>query len=144
MIHDVLISKLNRIDVLGGDVLQFLKNDDIGYKKFGEIYCSYIDYNFIKGWKKHRLVTLNISVPVGKIKFVIFDERAGSISFGKFHEIILDKNNFCRITIPPLLWVAFQGLEQKSSMLLNVIDYKHNQKEAENCDINTFSYNWSK
>lgn len=143
MINGVEVNKLSKIRVNGGDILHAFKNDDNGYRKFAECYFSFINFKYIKGWKKHKLVTLNIVVPIGNIKFVIFDERKKSTTFGQFQEIIIGKDNYSRLTVPPLLWVAFQGIDSQPSMLLNVIDYQHDPKESESFEINNIRYDWS-
>ena len=73
----------------------------------------------------------------------MFDERKKSKTFGQFQEFIIGEDNYCRLTVPPLLWLAFQGIDNQPSMLLNLIDYKHDPKETENSEINNISYDWS-
>ena len=89
MIKDVLITKLDVMEAPGGGVMHAMKETSIGYGGFGEAYFSQIDSGAIKAWKRHREMTLNLVVPVGKIRFVIYDDRLDSRSFGKFQEIIL-------------------------------------------------------
>ena len=78
MIQDVLISDLKVIEVEGGNVLHSSKLDDTGFKKFGECYFSYIDYRFIKGWKRHSVTEFQISpssiccCPFGLIRMLPF------------------------------------------------------------------------
>ena len=143
MIQDVLISDLKVIEVEPPKQHHSSKLDDTGFKKFGECYFSYIDYRFIKGWKRHSLVTLNLTVPLGIIKFVMFDSRENSKTYKKFQEVSIGESNYKRLTIPPLLWVAFQGLEYKQSILMNLIDLKHDPSESENRNIDYFKYDWS-
>ena len=59
-------------------MLHFLRNDDPDFTSFGECYMSEINSVAIKGWKKHLEQTQNIVVPIGKIKFVLFDSRNNS------------------------------------------------------------------
>ena len=68
-IDGVLVSPLNIIDVQGGDVLHGMKCSDSSYFGFGEAYFSTIDSYAIKAWKLHKQMTLNLVVPIGKIKF---------------------------------------------------------------------------
>ena len=68
-----------------------IKKTDIGFLSFGEAYFSSVEYKLIKGWKKHKKMTLNFIVPIGKIKFVIHDSRTSSKSFGFYQEITLSK-----------------------------------------------------
>ena len=42
---------------------------------FGEIYFSNINSLCIKAWKKHKIMTLNLIVPIGKVRFVFHDKN---------------------------------------------------------------------
>ena len=142
MLKEVSIFPLKQIKVKGGDVLHAYKKDDIGLRKFGECYISFIKYGHIKGWKKHLKNSLNIVVPLGKIKFVIFDDSNKSKNKNPFKEFVLCRENYCRLFIPPKLWVAFQGLDKKNSYLLNMIENLHDPNESINQKIENISYNW--
>ena len=72
MIEDVILTPLKIIDVPGGSVMHAMKKDDLGYSNFGEAYFSEIEPNNIKAWKRHRKMTLNLIVPNGEIRFVLF------------------------------------------------------------------------
>lgn len=142
MIEGVKLYPLKRIPVEGGDVLHALKYYDDGFCGFGEAYFSTISYGAIKGWKRHNRFRLNIIVPFGTIKFVIYDDRPKSPTNGLFEEIILSPDdNYNRLVIEPGLWVAFQGLaENVVSILLDIIPEVHDPYESDRRDINNFRY----
>ena len=71
LIHDVEIIQLKEIFDDKGSVFHMLRSDERQFKSFGECYFSEVNVDCIKGWKKHTLQTQNISVPIGKIKFVL-------------------------------------------------------------------------
>ena len=96
----------------------------------------------IKGWKLHKKMTLNLLVPNGKIRFVIYDHRQDSSTFNLFQEIVLSKENYHRLTIPPDLWMAFQGLEYEENMLLNIASHSHDPNEVISKPINDISFAW--
>ena len=141
MIKDVLITKLDAIDTPGGSVMHAMKESSIGYSGFGEAYFSQVDKGAVKAWKRHKKMTLNLIVPVGEVRFVLFDDR--EILSTQFQEIIISKNNYCRLTIPPMIWMGFQGLSIGDSMLLNIADIKHNPKEVDKKNIEEIEFNWS-
>ena len=37
-----------------GDVLHFIKDGDVGFKNFGEVYFSNIKYGKVKAWKTSK------------------------------------------------------------------------------------------
>lgn len=141
MIEDVLITKLAIVDTVGGNVMHAMKASSVGYSGFGEAYFSQVGKGTIKAWKRHRKMTLNLVVPVGKIKFVLFDDRKRSNA--QFQEIIISNSEYCRLTVPPLIWVGFQGLLYGNSMLLNIANIEHDPNEVDREEIDKIKYNWN-
>ena len=141
MIDDVIITPLEIIETFGGNVMHAMKKTDLGYADFGEAYFSEIEKNIVKAWKRHREMTLNLIVPSGKIKFVLFDDRKGSNN--RFQEVIISKENYCRLTVPPMIWVGFKGLSSFKSILLNIASIPHNPKEVDKKEIDKIEFDWS-
>ncbi len=142
-IDGVTLSPLKIIQGDKGNVMHALKSVEQSYTSFGEAYFSTIHCNEIKGWKKHHQMVLNIVVPVGKIKFVIFDDRQDSATKNQFYEVVLSPENYYRLTVQPGLWMAFKGMSEGLNMLLNIASIPHNPLEAENVSLQTINYtNW--
>ena len=140
MIKDVILTKEKIIKVDSGDVMHAMKNSSRGFLDFGEAYFSSIKGNSIKAWKKHQKMTLNLIVPYGKVCFVVFDDRNDKKIFGKY---IISNENYYRLTVPPGLWLGFKGLHHPKSLILNIADILHEDKEVEKIDIDAIEYNWS-
>jgi dTDP-4-dehydrorhamnose 3,5-epimerase len=140
LIAGVLLTPQKRILHPNGDILHALKASGPGYAGFGEAYFSTVHHGAIKGWKRHRRVTLNLVVPVGEIRFVIHDDRAGSATQGKFTDFVLGGEHHARLTVPPGVWMAFQGRGKELNLLLNIIDEEHDPAEADNVPLETFAY----
>jgi dTDP-4-dehydrorhamnose 3,5-epimerase len=140
MIEGVIITPLKIIDVPGGDVLQAMKVGDTGFSEFGEAYFSTVEPGYVKAWKRHHKMTLNLIVPVGKIRFIIFDDRKSDN--GQYQEAVLSKENYCRLTIPPMVWIGFQGVDKNISILLNIADIEHVPEECDRKVINQIKYDW--
>ncbi len=141
MIKDVLITKLDVIDTPGGNVMHAMKESSAGYAGFGEAYFSQVEKGAIKAWKCHQKMTLNLVVPVGEIRFVLFDDR--EVSNTQFQEVIISKDNYCRLTVPPMIWMGFQGLSGDGSMLLNIANLEHNPNEVDQRNIEQIKFNWN-
>ena len=142
MINGVCLTPLSIIPTPGGDVLHALKRSDFGFIDFGEAYFSEIGFNKIKAWKRHKRMTLNLVVPIGKINFVLCDDRLGHSDI-KVEKIILSRDNYFRLTVPPMIWVGFQGIDTDSSLLLNVADIPHDLDEVDKAELNKFKFDWS-
>ena len=140
----VLMTPLNIISVPCGDVLHGIKKDDAGYSGFGEAYFSTIDSGAIKAWKRHREMTMNLVVPVGEIRFVIYDDRPSRSADKIFHQVVLSRKQYCRLTVPPMVWMGFQGLGSNENMLLNFSNIKHSAHEVDRLDRNEIVFDWNK
>jgi dTDP-4-dehydrorhamnose 3,5-epimerase len=137
---DYLLTPLKIIDVEGGNVLHAIKDTDQGFKKFGEAYFSTIEPGAIKAWKRHRKMTLNLVVPIGKIKFVMCSSLEEKNP--KFDEVILSNTNYFRLTVPPMVWLGFQGLSNELSILLNVSDIPHDPIELDRINFKDIEFDW--
>ena len=144
MISGVTLHPLKHIIVPKGDIYHALKSTDEGYEGFGEAYFSQIEHGQVKGWKRHNRITLNIVVPVGAVKFVVYDDREESVTKGQFEEIILSpSDNYQRLTVAPGLWMAFAGVGDSISMLLDIIPEPHDDDEASRLPLEEIQYNFS-
>lgn len=139
----VQLNKLKRIAVHHGDVYHGIKASEPSFEGFGELYFSRIEYLHVKGWKRHNTLTLNLIVPVGEVRFVVFESNIThqSMDFVCDHLLGADTNHQ-RLTVPPGFWVAFQGLGRDINVVANVIPEEHNPHEADNLDLALIPYNW--
>lgn len=131
----MIVSPLKEIVHTKGNIYHAMKKSDAGFAGFGEAYFSSIKSGEIKGWKKHKEMTLNLIVPIGEVEFVLYDGV-------NFERVILSTKNYCRLTISPNIWVAFRGMASSDSMLLNIANIEHNPKESETCELNDIPYMW--
>ena len=136
-INEIITTPLKRIPVLGGDVLHAMKKTDAGFSGFGESYFSQVESGVVKAWKKHLKMTLNLIVPMGKVRFVFMDND------GSFREEIIGDNNYVRLTVPPGIWFGFQGDFDNTSLVLNIANIEHTLEEVERKEMNKIKYNWS-
>ena len=141
-IEGVLVTPLKTIEVVGGDVQHAMKKSDPGYVGFGEAYFSIAESGFVKGWKKHKLMTLNLVVCAGKVRFVIYDDRKNISTENLFQEVTLSSKNYSRLTIPPGVWMGFQGIETKRNMLMNIADIEHSSDEVDRLNLDDIDFNW--
>lgn len=136
LIKGVLITPLKQIFHEKGDIFHALKASESSFCNFGEAYFSSIHYSDVKGWKKHRHMVMNIIVPVGSVKFNFVNEESGERD-----SIIVNVDNYCRLTVGAGLWVAFEGVSKDLNMILNIASMEHDPDEAINVPIQTFELN---
>ena len=72
-LEEIQVQTLNKITRIGGDVWHVLKSSESSYDGFGEAYFSWLEPGAIKAWKKHLQMTMNLVVPIGKVRFVFYD-----------------------------------------------------------------------
>jgi dTDP-4-dehydrorhamnose 3,5-epimerase len=142
MTEDIVLTPLSIIKTANGSVLHAMKKNDQGFEGYGEAYFSEIESQGIKAWKRHKEMTLNLIVPMGAIRFVLYDNRVNED--GNVQQVVLSKNNYQRLTIPPMVWVGFQGVSNGTSMLLNIANITHSPDEVNVKDINEINFNWEK
>tara|TARA_B110000305_G_C19383304_1_gene610788 strand:+ start:193 stop:630 length:438 start_codon:yes stop_codon:yes gene_type:complete len=142
MIDGITFTALDKIEADAGSVLHFIKNDDPGYIGFGEVYFSTVKKGAIKAWKMHKLMTLNLVVPVGEVLFVFVDQRKKSKTNGEIYKVRLSSNPYRRMTVPPGIWFGFMGLSSELNLLSNQADIVHDPNEVERKDLNAFQIDW--
>jgi len=141
-IDGVLLTPLKIMDVEGGNVFHGMRSYDPGFAGFGEAYFSSVESKAIKAWKRHHQMVLNLIVPLGSVRFVIYDTRQNSSSYGKCEDVILSQKNYYRLTVPPMLWLGFQGMGESANMLLNIANITHSPEEVDRKEMNEIKYDW--
>lgn len=141
----VLRTPLRRIPVVRGDVLRALRKDDDGFRGFGEAYFSLIEHGAVKGWKRHRDMTMNLVVPAGRVRFAFV---AGDLAGGMppvLHDLSPDHaSDYARLTVPPGHWMAFAGIGAGLNIVLNIADRLHDAGEADAAPLEAFELSWSR
>lgn len=144
MIDGVVITPLRRIPDERGKVMHILKSSDDGFVRFGEVYCSTVFPGVVKGWTRHREMTLNYAVVSGMIKLVLFDGRRDAATHGMLREIYVGDDHYVRVTVPPGVWYGFKGVGTREAFIINVTDLPHDPDEMERMDPhdNPIPYDW--
>ena len=139
-LENIKVTQLSTFDVEGGSVLHAIKKDDVGYMGLGEVYFSFINPRAIKAWKLHKRMTLNLVVPLGKVRFVFCDP----LSEGHYRVEDVGEGNYVRLTVPPGIWFGFQGIALQPSLVTNIADLQHDAAEVERQAVSSFDYQWEK
>jgi dTDP-4-dehydrorhamnose 3,5-epimerase len=142
LLPPVIETALKKIQHPKGDIYHALKNNETSYVGFGEAYFTTIITGEIKGWKKHNKMILNLVVPVGQIKFVLYDDREFSTTFKEFWEVEIGEANYQRLSVPTGIFMSFQGIGLHRNMLLNIASIPHDPAESVNKELSDISYSW--
>lgn len=134
MIDGVKVTPLKQILDERGKIMHMLRADGDGFEGFGEIYFSTVWPGAIKGWHIHSKMTLRYAVPHGHVKLVLYDEREASATKGELMELFLGADNYCLVTIPPLVWNGFKGYGTEAAIVANCSDIPHDPHEIARLD----------
>lgn len=145
MIEGVKITPLKQILDERGKIMHMMRCDDAHFQQFGEIYFSCVYPGAIKGWHIHKEMVLNYAVAHGNIKFVLYDEREGSPTRGELLELFLGPDNYCLVTVPPLVWNGFKGIGSEMAIVANCSSVAHRRDEIDRRDPfdPSIPYDWS-
>lgn len=145
MIDGVRVTPLSQIVDERGKVLHMLRADSPVFEAFGEIYFSMVYPGAIKGWHLHHRMTLNYAVPVGHIKFVLYDGRETSTTHGELQELFLGPDHYVLVTVPPGVWNGFKGIGTDAALVANCATIPHDPTEIERRDPfdPRIPYDWS-
>ena len=139
-IPGVVLTPLKIIEGALGDVMHGLQASDSSFHGFGEVYFSTVNSGAIKSWRRHREMILNLFVPQGEIRFVLCDDRHDGEPM--FQEVFLSLKNYQRLTIPPMIWIAFQGISSGTNLLMDLINLPHDDDESEKKALDEIKYAW--
>lgn len=144
MIDGVTVTPLKQILDERGKVMHMLRSDAPHFRGFGEIYFSCVYPGAVKAWHIHQRMTLNYAVPHGSIKFVLYDDRADSPSRGQVQELFLGPDNYCLVTVPPMVWNGFKGLGTDPAIVANCATIPHDPAEIDRRDPldGSVPYDW--
>jgi len=145
MIDGVIVTPLRQILDERGKIMHMLRSTDPHFREFGEVYFSWVHPGVIKGWHIHKKMHLNYAVPVGKIKLVLYDEREGSPTRGEVNELFVGTDNYCLVTVPPMVWNGYKGCGTENSMVANCATLTHDPGEMDRLDPfdGRIPYDWA-
>ena len=134
MIDGVIVTPLRQIFDERGKVMHMLRSDSPVFSEFGEIYFSCSHPGAVKAWHLHKRMTLNYAVIHGEVKVVLYDDRPASRTRGCIQELFLSPENYCLVTVPPLIWNGFKGIGHPYSIVANCATIPHDPKEITRLD----------
>ena len=131
-IDGVLVTGLRQIIDERGAVLHHMRSDAPEFTSFGECYFSEMLPGAVKAWKRHRVQTQNLAVPIGRVRFVVYDDRRSSPTHGGIQVVELGRpDDYNRLCIPRDLWYGFTCLSDQPALIANCADLPHDPNDVE-------------
>ena len=143
-IDGVIVVPLRRIPDERGTILHMLRRDDPHFIEFGEIYFTSIYRGIVKGWHRHREMTLNYACIAGRVKLVMYDDRTDSPTRGRVMERFLGPDDYSLVVIPPGIWNGMKGMDEVS-LVANCATHPHDPSRTERLDpfSSAVPYDWA-
>jgi dTDP-4-dehydrorhamnose 3,5-epimerase len=145
VIEGVEVVPLRRIPDERGTVMHMLKDTDPHFRPIGEIYFSTVYAGVVKGWHRHREMTLQYACVFGRVKLALYDERDGSETAGELMEVFLGPDDYSLVVIPPGVWNGFKGMSEPHAVVANACTHPHDPSRSERLDPfeNHIPYDWA-
>jgi dTDP-4-dehydrorhamnose 3,5-epimerase len=143
-IDGVQVVPLRRIPDERGTIMHMLRRDDPHFVEFGEIYFTTIYRDVVKGWHRHREMTLNYACVHGRVKLVVYDDRAGSATRGTLVERFLGPDDYSLVVIPPGVWNGMKGMSDPYALVANCATHPHDPARTDRLDPfgDVIPYRW--
>jgi dTDP-4-dehydrorhamnose 3,5-epimerase len=143
-VEGVQVVPLLRIPDERGTILHMLRSTDPHFIQFGEIYFTTIYDGVVKGWHKHREMTLNYACIHGRVKLVVHDDRPGSETQGVTQEMFLGPDDHSLVVIPPEMWCGLKGMSRPFAIVANCATHPHDPSRTTRVDPfeNEIPYDW--
>jgi dTDP-4-dehydrorhamnose 3,5-epimerase len=144
LIEGVRVLPLRRIPDERGTILHLLRRTDPHFTEFGEIYFSTVYPGVVKGWHRHREMTLHYACIFGRVKLVLYDDREVSATRGNLLEVYLGPDNYSLVIIPPEVWNGFKGMSEPLAIIANCCTHPHDPTRSSRLDpfANEIPYDW--
>ena len=109
-----------------------MRSDAPEFTTFGECYFSEMIPGAVKAWKRHSEQTQHLAVPIGRVRFVIYDDRELSPTNGSLEVVELGRpDHYNRLRIPKGLWYGFTCLSDQPALIANCTDEPHDPTDTE-------------
>ncbi len=103
-----------------GNLFEVLRSDDDLFIKFGQAYITTSYPGVIKAWHMHKNQYDQMCVIIGRVKFVLYDDREDSSTYGEINELFFGDQNRMLVQIPPGVYHGFKNIGINECIVLNI------------------------
>jgi dTDP-4-dehydrorhamnose 3,5-epimerase len=102
----------------------------------GEVYMSAVHPGIVKGWHRHRTMTLRLACVSGAVMVGLMDERSEE---SRMRRLFLSDGKppytycYSGLVVPPGVWTGFRAVEDSASaaVILNLASHPHDDAEMD-------------
>ena len=129
-----------------GRLFEILRRDEPLFRKFGQVYCTTVNYGVVKGWHYHKKQADNFVVVKGNAKVVLYDDRKDSQTKGELQEVFMGEDNPILLKIPTYVVHGITPVGDEPSYLINCPTLPYDYKSPDEFRISFKSkeipYDW--
>jgi len=152
MIDGVFVKRLKVIPDERGRLVEILREDDLGFLGFGQVYLSTTLPGVVKGWHKHLKQIDNVVCVQGMVKLVLYDDRedlGGKDSTRwEVEEFYIGVHNPLLIQIPAGVWHGWKCVSLEEALIVNIPTIAYNRENPDEVRMDPHSpdipYDWAR
>jgi len=142
MLDGVQVKKLSVHQDTRGLLMEFLRNDDKEFEKFGQVYLTLVKRGVAKGWHYHKIQTDHFVCVEGRALVALYDLRQDSPTYRQSQDFILSapdiKGEQLLVKIPKGVLHGFTAYNCKQAKIVNITTETYNYNEPDE-----FRYPWN-
>ncbi len=148
MIEGVKIKNLKVIPDDRGEVMEILRNDDVMFETFGQVYLSTTYPGVVKAWHYHKLQKDNFACIKGMVRLVLADLRDGSPTKGEINEFYIGERNPLLVQVPIGVYHGWKCLGNEEAYVINIPTKSYNYNEPDEYRLpahnnGVINYDWA-
>lgn len=129
-----------------GRLMEILRADDPGFRRFGQVYMTTNYPGVVKAWHRHEVQDDMVCCLKGMVKLVLYDAREGSPSKSTLEEFFIGDHNPMLVRIPPGVYHGWKAISEEESVVVNVptetYDPEHPDEHRLPWDTTEIPYDW--
>ena len=150
MIEGVKVKKLKVHGDDRGLLMEFLRNDDKEFQKFGQVYLTLVKKDIAKGWHYHKVQTDHFVCVEGKALVALYDMREDSKTYKQSQDFILSapdvEGEQLLVVIPNGVLHGFTAVDCEQAKIVNIPTETYNYDEPDEhrlpWDSKEVDYKW--
>jgi dTDP-4-dehydrorhamnose 3,5-epimerase len=119
-IDGVWTKRLSVIPDERGRLMEILRSDDDGFKKFGQVYMTTTYPGVVKAWHLHKVQDDNFCCVRGMVKLVLYDGRDESPTKGTVTEYFIGEHNPLLVRVPAGVHHGWKSISEEESIVVNL------------------------
>lgn len=129
-----------------GRLMEILRADDEGFRKFGQIYMTTTYPGVVKAWHLHKTQDDNFCCVRGMVKLVLYDGRKDSSTNGTVTEYFIGDHNPLMVRVPAGVHHGWKCVGDTESIVVNISTELYNYEAPDefraDWDSPDIPYDW--